>query len=194
MNDLGFCKIRRSLREHLGRMSSDAVKLYLWLHLTAFWGGEKRGTVETSYSHISRELCWTIIRTKRAIRELRGNYVAIKKRGNQHKLTMIQILRYTKEASLAGITHDTSKTARITCEPSNDTSSGTSTSQIAANHAGFSTPKKAVEVKQQPVYLSPLNRKSRFGLSSGSNLAVRFPFDRFSKTGGPAATAGRIRS
>jgi hypothetical protein len=45
MSDRGFCKIRRGLREHLGRISSDGVKLYLWLHLSAFWGGERRGTV-----------------------------------------------------------------------------------------------------------------------------------------------------
>jgi hypothetical protein len=144
-SDCGFSKIRRSLREHLAGMTSDAVKLYLWLHLVAFWSGKKRGTVETSYPEIAEDLRWPVLRVKRAIRELLGYYVKIKSRGNQHRPTTIRILRYDNRPKSAGIKGDTSKRASITGAPSTDTSTDTSRLPEPNETLTICTPKKAVE-------------------------------------------------
>lgn len=141
----GFAKIRRGFREHLSRMSSDGVKLYLWLHLVVFWSGKKRGTVETNYSEIAKELQWTKIRVKRAMAELRCHYVKVSKRGNQHQDALIRILKYTKHAKSAGITHEPSKTAGVTNEPSYDPSTDPSTLRERNKTLQNRAPKKAVE-------------------------------------------------
>jgi hypothetical protein len=144
-SDRGFVKIRRAFREHLSRMSSDSVKLYLWLHLVVFWSGKQRGIVETNYTEIAQELRWTIIRVKRAMTELRRHYVKVSKRGNQHGYTLIRILKYQKRTKGAGITRGPSRSAGITGEPSYDTSSDTSTSKTTAKTQAICSPKKAVE-------------------------------------------------
>lgn len=163
-SDRGFAKIRRGFREHLSRLSSDGVKLYLWLHLVALWSGKKRGTVETNHSEIAKELRWTKIRTKRAMAELRGHYVKVSKRGNQHQDALIRILRYNKKAKSAGLTNDPSKTAEVTGDPSYDPSTDPSILREPNKTWRNLTPKKAVGVKQlQMLYL---NRKIQFGISS----------------------------
>jgi hypothetical protein len=144
-SDRGFAKIRRAFREHISRMSSDAVKLYLWMHLVAFWSGKRRGTVETDYSEIAKEMRWPKIRVKRAISELCGYYVKVLKRGNQHQSTLIRILKYQKTSKCAGIPHDTSTSAGLMGETRNDTSTDTSTLRIAAKTQAIRAPKKAVE-------------------------------------------------
>jgi hypothetical protein len=42
----GFVKLRRGLLPHLSEMSSNAVKLYVYLQLKAQWAGPMRGWVE----------------------------------------------------------------------------------------------------------------------------------------------------
>lgn len=143
--DRGFAQIRRGLREHLSKMSSDAVKLYLWLHLVAYWTGKQRGTVETNRAQIMEELRFSETRTKRAISELRKHYIKIVRRGNQHNPSLIRILKYRKSASFARVTNEPSKSARVTGGPSTDPSTDPSTSRKAAPDAGSSAPNKAVE-------------------------------------------------
>jgi hypothetical protein len=143
--DRGFAQIRRGLREHLSKMSSDAVKLYLWLHLVVYWTGKQRGTVETNRAQIMEELRWSETRTKRVISELRKHYIKIVRRGNQHSLSLIRILKYRKSASFARVTNEPSKSARVTGGPNTDPSTGPSTSRKAAPDAGSSAPNKAVE-------------------------------------------------
>jgi hypothetical protein len=104
-SDRGFAPIRRGLREHLGRMSSDAVKFYLWLHLVACWTGKKRGTVETNYAEIVKELHWSETRVKRAFAELRDRYIKFTNRGNQYRCSTIRILKYKKKSPRAQATN-----------------------------------------------------------------------------------------
>ncbi len=143
--DRGFAPIRRGLREHLGRMSSDGVKLYLWLHLVAYWTGQKRGTVETTYAEIAKEMRWPKIKVKRAMAELCQRFVKVLRRGNQHQYTLIRIRKYQKRSNSAGIAIDTGKSAGITGEPSTDTSTDISTLRIASKTQAIRTPKKAAE-------------------------------------------------
>jgi hypothetical protein len=172
--DRGFAPIRRGLRGHLGRMSSNAVKLYLWLHLVVSWTGKKRGTVETTYSEIAKELKWPIIRVKRTMAELRRRYVKVKARGNQHKSTLIRILKYTKKVKRAGIAGDTGKSAGVTGETSNDTSTDTSTLRIAAKTQEIRTPKKAVEGSRSKAAANEIAPVWRFlGIQPCGNPAFR---------------------
>lgn len=90
--DMGFVKIRRGLREHLVTMSSNAVKLYLWLHLSANWA-VKRGCVEASYEDIARALGWSQKTLQRTVAELEPKYIAVA-HANQFKLTTIRIIKY----------------------------------------------------------------------------------------------------
>lgn len=152
----GFAPIRRGLLDHLRTMSSNATKLYLFLHLTARWTGRKRGTIETRYTGIAAALGWPLLRVKRTVAELQPRYVEILQAGNQHRPTVIRILKYdgagiTRETSRsgAGIASDTgtrelvSKTARYHVE--NDTS----TSQIPNKHAASRASKNVLEVKNK---------------------------------------------
>jgi hypothetical protein len=69
--DPGFVKIRRGLLAHLPEMSSNAVKLYVWLHLKAHWQpGPKRGWVEANKEGIMESLAWANSMVRRTVDEL----------------------------------------------------------------------------------------------------------------------------
>lgn len=88
-------KIRRGLREHLANMSSNATKLYLWLHLACFWAGPKRATVETTYAIIAEELRWTLKMIQRTVAELQAHgYIQVLFGRNQYESTSIRIVNY----------------------------------------------------------------------------------------------------
>ncbi len=114
----GFIQIRRGLREHLPGMSSNAVKLYLWLHFEVRWKGEKRGWIERRYSDIAKEIQWSQPTVERTMAELKEHYVEVIAARNQYEPTRIRIINYdghenpladaTKGKS-AGITSDATK-------------------------------------------------------------------------------------
>jgi hypothetical protein len=89
--DPGFAQIRRGLRPHLREMSGNAVKFYLWLHLSADF---RSGEVEASYEDMARALGWSSKTLQRAVDELARRYIAVQLAANQHELTRISILNY----------------------------------------------------------------------------------------------------
>jgi len=94
----GFAPIRRGLLEHLPEMSSNAVKLYVWLQLKAFWSGAKRGWVETSFENMERGVRWNRKMLQRTIEELEARpYIEVETAANQHELTRVKILRFDPE-------------------------------------------------------------------------------------------------
>jgi hypothetical protein len=100
----GWTPIRRGLRPHLRDMSSNAVKLYLWLHLSAQFSGANRGSVESSYDDIARELGWNQKKLQRTIDELRARpYIEVVLAANQHRLTRIRILNYDPDGVNAAV-------------------------------------------------------------------------------------------
>jgi len=107
-SDRGFVKIRRGLREHLSRMPAGSLKLYLWLHLVAIWTGRNRGTVQANYPEIAKEFGWSLRQLKRTMAALRPRYVKIVQVGNQHRPTIIRILKYDKRSKRAGDNDGTS--------------------------------------------------------------------------------------
>jgi hypothetical protein len=92
----GWTPIRRGLRPHLRNMSSNAAKLYLWLHLSAeFSPGPRRGLVEQSYEDIARAIGWSRKKVQRTVGELLSRpYIEVVLATNQHDLTRIKILKY----------------------------------------------------------------------------------------------------
>jgi hypothetical protein len=76
-------------------MSSNAVKLYLWLHLKAYFSGPNRGWVEASYGDIASGNGWDSKTLQRAVKELgRKPYIEIQRATNQYELTRIKILKF----------------------------------------------------------------------------------------------------
>jgi hypothetical protein len=102
--DPGFVKLRRGLRPHLAKMSSNSVKLYVELLLRADWKGPKRGWVETSYEDVANSLRWSLKTLQRAVEELTGKpYIEVERAANQYELTRIKILKYDLEECPSGV-------------------------------------------------------------------------------------------
>src|SRR6516165_538698 len=167
--DPGFAKIRRGLLEHLPELSSNAIKLYLYLHLTAYWQGPKRGWVEASFDDIARGLGWSQKTLQRTMEELEAiPFVEVERAANQYDLTRIKILKYdVKEAAFAVDKSVHSSSFGV----DSGVDSGVDKSDHCAVHSkppsplnasDLEVPKKAVEVKKE--------KKGRLD-------AVRRPFD-----------------
>lgn len=102
----GFVKLRRGLDEHLGRMTGDALKLFVKLLLVAHWRqDEKLGQAEINFSAVAQEFGWCRRRMKYAVAELRhGHYVRILRRGNRYAETLICVEKFDSR----GATNSTS--------------------------------------------------------------------------------------
>jgi hypothetical protein len=103
--DPGFVKLRRGLRDHLGSMSGNAVKLFDWLLLAADWKGPSRGWVEASFADVAKELRFSSKTLQRACDELEDEkqFVAIERATNQYGLTRFKILKYDATADSSGV-------------------------------------------------------------------------------------------
>jgi len=94
----GYAPIRRGILEHWSAMSANARAFYVWLHLTAFWKGPKRGWVEASFDDMARANGWSTKTVQRTIEELEVKpYIEVYRAANQHELTRIKILKYDLE-------------------------------------------------------------------------------------------------
>ena len=112
----GFVKLRRGLQEHLhrSRMSSNAATLFVWLLLSAYHSGRKRGCVETNIEDLMLALGWTRSMVKRSLAELDLNdYISFRGAANQYELGTIKILKFDLEVD---------DSARLTSEPSSEPS------------------------------------------------------------------------
>lgn len=159
--NLGFVKLRRGLKEHLhrSRMSSNASTLFVWLLLSAYHSGPKRGCVDVNIEDLMLGLGWSRSMTKRTLEELTlSGYVSFSGAANQHGLGTIRILKFDVEES---------ESARLTSEPSVDRgSSGELSARLSAGftsepssepstpsklqtHQDLQAPKNAVEVKKE---------------------------------------------
>jgi hypothetical protein len=96
--DPGFVKLRRGLLKHLPEMSERAVKLYVWLLLSARWEGSKRGWVEASFEDMAASNGCSTKTVQRALEELENKpYVEVHRATSQHQLTRIKILKFDIE-------------------------------------------------------------------------------------------------
>ncbi len=105
--DPGFVKLRRGLLPHLGRMSSNATKLYVWLLLSADWRkGPMRGSVVASFADIGRDLRVSSKTLQRAVEELETRekpFISVERAANQYELTQIRIFRYDSCDDTSGV-------------------------------------------------------------------------------------------
>jgi hypothetical protein len=101
--NFNFVMLRRGFREHLPGMSGNAVKLYVWLHLSASFSGPMRGYGVASYEDIARSLRWNQKALQRALTEMECRYIEIQRAANQHELTTIRIIKYDLEESTPAV-------------------------------------------------------------------------------------------
>lgn len=172
--NLGFVKLRRGLREHLhrSRMSNNASTLFVWLLLSAYHSGLKRGCVEADIGDLMFGLGWSRSMVKRSVEELASKgYISFNGAANQHELGEIRILKFdVEERDSARFTGEPSRdsdtsaelsarlNARFTGEPSTEPSNPSN----SQSQRDLQAPKNAVEVK---------NKKNE------RHNAVRRPFD-----------------
>lgn len=176
--NLGFVKLRRGLKEHLhrSRMSSNASTLFVWLLLSAYHSGPKRGCVEVNYEDLMLGLGWYRKLVQRTIQELtRKNYIEVTHAANQHGLGTIKILKFDVEecdsAEDTGV--PTKNSAKDIAEDSAQVefvpTTVLSSTSISQNQQDLQAPKNAVEVKKE---------------KNGESDAVRRPFDAELRTAG----------
>jgi hypothetical protein len=156
--NLGFVKLRRGLREHLhrSRMSSNASTLFVWLLLSAYHSGPKRGCVETNYEDVMRGLGWYRKLLQRSIWELtRKGYVRVTPAANQHGMTIITILKFdVQEFSSAQDTgvltkHSAQDTAEDSAHVDSVPTTVPSRPPILQEMLDLQAPKNALEVKNK---------------------------------------------
>jgi hypothetical protein len=155
--NLGWVKIRRGLRDHLhrSRMSSNASTLFVWLLLSAYHSGPKRGCLETNIDDLMRGLGWSRSMVKRTIEELvRKDYILFSGAANQHGLGTITIFKFDVESrdsarSTTEPSTDHNISARLsaqsTCEPSSELSNPS----ISQNEHGLQTPKNVKKYRNK---------------------------------------------
>src|SRR5205814_1028661 len=153
------------------RMSSNASTLFVWLLLSAYHSGAKRGCVDANIEDLTLGLGWSRSMAKRTLDELiLGDYVSFSGAANQHGLGTIRILKFdVEECDSAQSTSEPSEreSARLISEPSgNPNHSGELSARLSArftseptiepsnhsisqNQQGLQAPKNAVEVTKE---------------------------------------------
>jgi len=146
-------------------MSSNAVKLYVWLHLSACFSGSKRGCVEASFDDIARALGWTSKTLQRTIEELeRRPYVRVERAANQYELTTIRILRYDRHSNSGVDKFDHSNSDAVDSAVDNgvdkfDHGGVHSNPPMPLEDQSLRASKNAVEVKKEKKELDAVRRR-----------------------------------
>jgi hypothetical protein len=89
-----YVPLSRGIREHLSRLSGNAVKLYIDLLATAGFSGANKGQVAASFGELASELKMHRDTVHKAACELRPYYLDWKPARNQHDVTIFTIQRY----------------------------------------------------------------------------------------------------
>ena len=162
--NFNFVMLRRGFREHLPGLSGNAVKLYVWLLLSAHFSGPKRGCVEASYEDIARSLRWNQKTLQRALTKMEFRYIEIQRAANQHELTTIRIIKYDFEGSTPAVDKPVqSKSPAVDSGADKFVQSAVHTNAPnSENRKELQAPKNAVEIKKE---------------KNGKSDAVRRPID-----------------
>jgi hypothetical protein len=89
-----YVPLSRGIREHLCKLSGNAVKVYIYLLTTASFAGPKRGQVVTSFEDLASDLGMHRSTVYKATRKLRPYYVEWAPAKNQHDVTIFTIQKY----------------------------------------------------------------------------------------------------
>lgn len=148
--DPGFIKLRRGFREHLPGLSGNAVKLYVCLLLSAGWKEADRG-IAVMDQGLSTQLKLPKSILRRAVRELLADgYVAITRRGNQHRPTVVQILKFDSEAqSTNASSRSRGPRAQSSAERTNAPSNASSTFVSPSEISKLETPKNLKNIESR---------------------------------------------
>ena len=95
VTDETYAPISRGLIEHLRSLTAAALKVYLWLLLTAAWKGAMKGKVAVSVREISGATSLGRSTISRALAELEPYYIErIAEGRNQHDQSIFKIRKY----------------------------------------------------------------------------------------------------
>jgi hypothetical protein len=170
---LGFAPIRRGLLEHLPVMSSNAVKLYLWFHLKAYWSGPRRGYVEASFDDMAHGNGWSYNMVRRTVEELiRKGYIEVACAANQYQLTAIEILNFDLEESDSAVSTDEHTKPANNSAVSSGALNAVSTGERSSEHS-----KPGNAQSNQELEASKKAKKVKEVKNAGNRDAVRRPFD-----------------
>jgi hypothetical protein len=89
-----YVPVSRGLRDHLPTMSSNAVKLYVDLLLTAAFTGPTKGQVAASFAELGLRLRMHKQTVHEAARTLRPYFIDWQAAKNQHGITVFTIQKY----------------------------------------------------------------------------------------------------
>jgi hypothetical protein len=151
--DPGYVQLRRGFLEHIPRLSRNAATLFIGLLISADW---KDGTLEMD-EKFRAHLGFPLRIFQRAKQELlRKGYIAVVRRGNQHRPTIVQILKFNNEAQTTnGASTAPSERAQAgaqtTAQATNGSSYGLSTLVSNSEISKLEPPKnlKNKEVKKE---------------------------------------------
>ncbi len=97
-----YVPLSRGWRDHLPRLTGNAVKLYNLLLIDAKFAGPNKGKVAMSFADLARELRIHKTSVVRAVRELQPHYIALEPAKNQHSATVFTVKRYKAITDFAG--------------------------------------------------------------------------------------------
>jgi hypothetical protein len=166
MSDKGFIKLRRGLNEHLPRINSDAVKLYLRLLFLADWRkGKTHGLAQANFSEIATEFGWSPRGMRYATAALRtGGYITVERQGNQRSPSVVRIEKYDGASAKAGLSSDRASATNClsTDELRQETGGAAATASLSSC---LSTPATPFEIKrpEPPKKLEEVKSSSKNG-------------------------------
>ncbi len=97
-----YVPLSRGWRDHLPKLTGNAVKLYNLLLIDAKFAGPNKGKVAMSFADLARELRIHKTSVVRAVRELQPHYIALEPAKNQHSATVFTVKRYKAITDFAG--------------------------------------------------------------------------------------------
>jgi hypothetical protein len=148
-----YAPVSRGLREHLSKMSGNAVKLYLELLLSAVFIGPRKGQVALSFAELALNLKMHKQTVHRAARELTPYFIDWEPAKNQHGVTVFTVQRYKaiKDFAVSRTAHSELTADKLPYEKLDQHVDSTLTAASATDtkNNGLSAPKKLKKLEKE---------------------------------------------
>jgi hypothetical protein len=148
-----YAPVSRGLRQHLAKMSGNAVKLYLELLLSAAFAGPNKGQIAVSFAELAMSLKMHRQTVHKAARKLRPYFIEWEPAKNQHDVTVFKIQKFKsiKDFAVSRTAHSEVTADDLPDEKSDKlyASEVTAPSVIDTNDNGLPGPKKLKKPKKE---------------------------------------------